>query len=378
MNSLSKENIIERTIVDVYKSLDDYEFEVALNDAYLIYRSKIKKEFNIKRIFITQQVCDYGIDSIVQDNANELHLQQISKNRKGKRQLEGFLNDGSLKKYNDIIGDIEINKIQRNLITMENSKNINDVNMICDKSLLEVIKSVWSYLQLDETNYEKYINNIQISTLYWELINSYRKKQRFDLVKKYSNLMLANYYSIINRHFCLPTSLKEIEDFNFDALLDIDTDKSIIEKKKMKLLFKSKIVYDGIFSSVYSDVENLIVYLLKLIDFNFNKYEIVPRCKYISVKLKENSKVIAYFNYDYNKIGAKSYVFGYKCTSDDLKKEPIVDSRILEKDGKKIADACSFKTPIFFAQPNLISDKNILDDLFRLSEQRVNCKGYLV
>lgn len=377
MNALSKEDIIESTIINFYRSLDDYEFEVALNDIYLIYRSEIKKEFNIRRFFITQQVCDYGIDSIVQDNKNELHIQQISKNRKGERQLKGFLQDSSLKKYNDIIGNVEISKIQRNLITMKNSKDISNVSKICEKNLLEIIKEVWSYLQLDETNCIKYLNNIQVSTLYWELINSYRKKQKFDLVNKYSDLMLANYYSIINRHFSLPSSLKEIEDFNFDALLDIDTDKSIIEKKKMKLLFKSKVAYDGIFNTVYSDVENLIVYLFELIDFNFNKYEIIPRCKYISVKLKENSKVIAYFNYDYNKVGAKSYVFGYKCTVNDLNKEFIIDSRILNKEGRKVSDACSFKTPIYFTQPNLISDKNILGNLFRLSEQRVGYRGYL-
>ena len=379
-------NIIDKNLENIfnfYSNLEDYELEVALTDIFLIYNSEIKKDFRVSKIYITQPVRDNQIDSIIVSDDNTLYTYQISKSKKYRSQLTNFLKDSTVDKYLNILDVPQSFKpINRIVCTLEKSPSINTVDVISHIDLLKIISTVWNHIGLNDANKQLYKENIQIRSAFWERINVLRRKNKITYVNAYLDVMLSNHYSLINGAFNLLSSLEAIETFNFDSLLTLSTNLNNDEKIKKMLLFKSSIVYDGDFHKIYDDCNDLIDYLLKLINYNFKDYFIVPRSKYISIKNKTSSKVIAYFPYKYNDKNAPSYNgFGFKCDSNAIPLNLISNNKIqvvsndiininINNQIRSIKHGCSFKTEIYFTQPDLSSsnDKEVLSELFTLSK----------
>jgi|GEM_PF-7020171 len=387
MNLFESKDDEFKNIINFYYSLENYELEVALIDILLIYYAEIEQNFKVKNIYITQPVNDYEIDAIVIDYRNSINIYQISKAKKTRCQLKKFLNDSTLNKYSNVINASGYYKqISRQVATLEKSLKIDGVDTLSDTNLFRIIDKVWQFIGINEENISIYKENIQIRSAFWERINVHRKKGKTQLVEAYLNIMLSNHYSLINSEFQVLKSIEVIENFNFDGLLTLSTNMTEKEKLKKMLLFKSSIVFDGNFHEIYYDVENLVDYLIALTEHDFNNYVIVPRCKYISIKDKNSSEVIAYYPYKYNQEGVySSHAYGFKCLIEDIdssistynKIQARKDDKILinvNGTPKEFKHGCSFKTPVYFVEPDLNSeqDLHILKNLFEISKSKIN------
>ena len=140
-------------------------------------------------ICITPERGDFGIDSIIipeKDVAvkdQSYYILQISKTRKNISNLKAFFDNSSLGNYNDIIPN-DCKNERSVLLTLKRSNiKISNTEVISDESLIEIVHKVGiSYNLID--NYgvfaSEYISNIEFRAELWELINIYRKKQKYE------------------------------------------------------------------------------------------------------------------------------------------------------------------------------------------------------
>lgn len=358
-------------IEEFYRRLSDYELEIALTDIYCIDKY-IGKNVVCEKFFITPEYRDHGIDSLAvfRDNLNKLYSFQISRGEKRRQNLVPFLNDRNTDKYTDIMNCRH--QIYRVVITLKDSPAIAGVDEgIAGQNAQDMIMRVFDHWSMTPVKLEEYIVNIQTRAFHWELINAYRKKRdHHEIVVKYLDIMHCNYLCLLNGSFKLSTSLQFLVDFNSGEVLDyLNLIKS--EQIKIKLMVKVKAVSDDTYEKHLVSIDKLIAFILELIDYNLDKYDIVPCCTYVSVKLKRPSVVIAYFAYKYEAPDTSSYHFAFKCDKKSLSTQLQFLQRIADNNSQTISDACSFKTPILLLKPVLEKDSEIIKELFKKSESKV-------
>ncbi|TGY41783.1 hypothetical protein E5347_10700 [Clostridium sartagoforme] len=382
MTIRTNEEIAKDNIKKLLNELDNYSFEVIITDIWCLYNTMSNK-INYNYIFITPERYDFGIDSIIIPENNislkdrSCYLIQISKSRKSMDNLKKFLDKSSMKNYNDIIPNDCINE-KRVLITLKRSnlKNHN-IEVISDENLIDIVYKVGiNYNLIDGCGVfiREYISNIEFRAELWELVNIYRKKRKFDIMDKYINILMLNYELIKQKSFTMLESINSIIDQKMKETLDYITLGDDKEKYKAIIMTKFSVVADDNCLNDINNVNELVKFLLERICYDMSKYQIVPRCTYLSLKHRKSNSVIAYFSYKYNK-NAESYNFGFKCTMEDISKKYHNDIRIRkiskEDKGEKVSDSCNFNTPLLFNKPNLVNDKELIKELLIESEKSV-------
>ena len=382
MTSRTNEEIAKDNIKKLLSELDNYAFEIIITDIWCLYNTMYNK-ITYNNIFITPERGDFGIDSIIIQEKDvavkdqSYYILQISKTRKNISKLKGFFDNFSLENYNDIITN-DCKNERRVLLTLKRSNiKISNTEVISDESLIEIVHKVGiSYNLID--NYgvfaSEYISNIEFRAELWELINIYRKKQKYDVMNEYISIIMLNYELIKEKRFKMLKSINFIIEQKMKETLDYLTLGDEKEKYKAIIMTKFSVVADFNCLKYINDVEELVKFLLEYICYDMSKYEISPRCTYLSLKHRKSNSVIAYFSYKYNK-NAESYNFGFKCDMEDINKKYHNDIRIRkiskEDKGEKVSDSCNFNTPILLNKPDLENDKDLIKELLIKSENSI-------
>lgn len=347
--------------------LNDYELEVGLMDIYCMGKY-FTKGVECEKFFITPEYRDHGIDALAvfKDNLRKIYSVQISRGEKRRNQLLPFLTDTSIEKYTDIIKQPHV--VHRVVITLKNSPKISDVDeWITGNEIKNMIARVFERWNMTPAKLEEYIENIQTRAFHWDLLNAHRKKHRIDIVNNYLGIMHCNYNCLLHSNFKMSAGLQTIVDFHSGEVLDY-TKFNKKDQEKIKTMVKVKTVCDSGYETHLDSIEKLVVFLLEMIDYNLDKYDIVPCCTYISVKLRRPSKVIAYFAYKYEASNTNSYHFAFKCERKSLDGSLQLLHRVVDNNNKTLSDACSFKTPVLLTKPDLDKDKELIKILFQESE----------
>lgn len=368
---------VKDNIKNFLNDIDDYAFEIMATDIWCLYNF-MNNDISYENIYITQKVRDLGIDSIIIPQNNIAfkeryhYLLQISKSSKNDKNIKNFMDEKSMKKYYDII-PIDCKNEKRILITLKKS-NIHHPNLevISDENLLDIICEVgMHYKLLDDCGKfsKEYICNVELRTELWELINIYRKKQKYELVNEYLKVLMANYKLIQQRSFQVLSSMNFIIEQKMKETLEYITSRDDKEKYKIIIMTKFSVVADNVFLKYIKDVEQLVKFILEYVCYDMSRYELVPRCSYLALKNRKNNLVIAYFSYGYNTKETKSFNFGFKCKIEEIDKTFCNNKKIRDANKEeKISDSCSFKTPILLNNPDLINDKELIKELLIKSE----------
>lgn len=379
MISKTKEEMAKDNINDLLSKLNNYEFEVLITDIWCLYNN-MDNNIKYSKIFITPERNDCGIDSIIIPENNMsikdkiYYIIQISKSRKAIGNLDSFLNKSSLKNYSDIIPQDYKNEKRVVLTLKKTNLKTNNIKVISDKNLIDMVYKVGTYYKLIDgcgIFASEYISNIEFRTELWELINIYRKKQKYDIVDKYINILILNHELIKQKSFTMLESINLIIDQRMNEVFDYITSKDEKEKHKAIIMTKFSVVADDNCLKYINDVEKLVEFLLEYICYDMSKYQISPRCTYLSLKSKKSNSVIAYFSYKYNK-KAKSYNFGFKCLMEDINKKYHKDIRIQKRSEKfKVSDSCNFNTPTLLNNIDLVDDKELIKEFLIESEKNI-------
>lgn len=339
-----------------------YFLEIMLTDFFCIYQ-----QVNPKLIYITPEVADNGIDSIIvdksryEDGKDLMYIIQISSDYKDKGYLEEFKKKDifSINKYENILENYNKKnvKIKKVLITLKWGSWYDDFNksiLIFSNKEDELYLMLYEYsiknsLITKECELEdRYIKDLQKRKKMWEEIN--RRLYQKDIIKLYLSLLNKNYKFISELECDFVSEVEKLIKNKINNLLDLFKNLKDSESKEKVLNMKYEEIQKlisifevtGKKNTDYMPVIKLIKSLSKLKNevSELNKIKTVITKEYISIYNRKNN--IAYLYYIYDNRSNKKAIFCFNYKFEKLKKidndliQDYIKNNIISKRDKNV------------------------------------------